>query len=179
MRVRNRILMAAVIWACAGTATAADGPGISVYSTAPAALAAGPCAAPTGCTIGTGLSRSTAAWRGVPDCNALGCDKSRFGKQKPPYVVNLCPGACFGYFQTQWRKWDDVCPYPYDGGVVVDPMMKPPVPHLSPSDKLPPKNGDAVPPPRVVDPKAGMPVPPPGLGALPSIPPYPGPGGRY
>src|SRR5437588_3273 len=25
---------------------------------------------------------------------------------KGPYIVNLCPGACFGYFQTQWRKWD-------------------------------------------------------------------------
>src|SRR5262245_29122939 len=32
-----------------------------------------------------------------------------------PYTVNLCPGACFGYFQTQWRRWEEVCPYPYQG----------------------------------------------------------------
>jgi hypothetical protein len=34
---------------------------------------------------------------------------------KAPFPVTLCPGACFGYFQTQWRKWDEVCPYPYLG----------------------------------------------------------------
>jgi hypothetical protein len=171
MRVRNRILLVAVIWVCSGSATAADGPGVSVYSTAPAALAAGPCASPSGCaTSGTGLSRFTAGWRGVPDCNGAQCDKSRFHKSKPPYTVNLCPGACFGYFQTQWRSWNDVCPHPYDGGIVSDPM-KPPIPPAN-------KNGDVVPPPRPVDPKTGMGMPPPGMGPLPSIPPYPGPS-RY
>ena len=40
--------------------------------------------------------------------------------KKAPYPVTLCPGACFGYFQTQWRKWDEVCPYPYLGIGVSD-----------------------------------------------------------
>jgi hypothetical protein len=48
---------------------------------------------------------------------------------KGPYVVNLCPGACFGYFQTHWRKWDDVCPYPYQG-IGVSDAPKPPAPVL-------------------------------------------------
>src|SRR5262245_29702363 len=108
MRRRNRLLLVALIWACVGAgANAADGPGVSVSSTAPAALAATPYASPAGCsTAGGGLSRYTAAWRGVPDCNAQ-CDKSRLSKSKPPYTVNLCPGACFGYHQTQWRSWNE------------------------------------------------------------------------
>jgi hypothetical protein len=61
----------------------------------------------------------------------------------------------------------------------------PPIPHLPPSsDRLPidKKNGDGLPPPRVIDPKIGMPIPPPpppGVGTLPSIPLYPGLGTRY
>src|SRR4029453_12454050 len=45
--------------------------------------------------------------------------------KKAPYPVTLCPGACFGYFQTQWRKWDEVCPYPYLGIGVNDSMRIP------------------------------------------------------
>jgi hypothetical protein len=61
---------------------------------------------------------------------------------KGPYVVNLCPGACFGYFQTQWRKWDDVCPYPYQGISVSDaprpvaPLLPAPTP-AKPTGTLP------------------------------------------
>jgi hypothetical protein len=175
MRAGNRILVAAVIWACGGNASAADNYGVSVYSTAPAALAAGPCAAPAGCATSGGGLRCAA---GLPDCNAARCGGSRFHKARPPYPVTLCPGACFGYFPTQWRKWDEVCPTPNNTGMMLDPM-KPPLPPSS--DDMPPekpKNGNGVPPPRPVDPKGGMPGPLP-VSSLPTIPPYPGPATRY
>ena len=114
------------------------------------------------------LSLFAAAWRGVPDCTASQCGNSRFHKPKPPYTVNLCPGACFGYFPTQWRSWNEVCPP--EAGLVTGPVQ-PPIPPAS-------KNGDGIPQPRPVDPKTEMTTPPPGMSPLPSIPPYPGPG-RY
>jgi hypothetical protein len=190
MSVRNRILMAAVICACAasGRVGAADVPNVSVYSNSPAALSAGPCVSQNGCASGAGgVSRYTAGVRGVPACTGSSCE-SRFQKlnKKEPYAVNLCPGACFGYFQTQWRSWDEVCP---TQGTIVD--MKPPAPYLPPASDRPPqemkKNGENVPPPRPVDPKMGMgrPLPPPTVvpsfpatTALPQIPPYPGANGR-
>jgi hypothetical protein len=67
---------------------------------------------------------------------------------KGPYVVELCPGACFGYFQTQWRKWDDVCPYPYQG-IGVSDAPKPVAPVLPNIGKP----GTTIPGPRPVDPK--------------------------
>src|SRR5262245_2745222 len=56
---------------------------------------------------------------GIAKKNCSVCDKWPH-KNKPQYPVTLCPGACFGYFQTQWRKWDDACPYPYLGIGVSD-----------------------------------------------------------
>jgi hypothetical protein len=98
---------------------------------------------------------------GGPVTGGTGCSscKSCGGKhQRAPYVVNLCPGACFGYFQTQWRKWDDVCPYPYQG-IGVSDAPKPPSPVL-PSPITQPRPG--LPGPRSVEPKP--------TGALPAIP---------
>ena len=48
--------------------------------------------------------------------------------KKAPFPVTLCPGACFGYFQTQWRKWDEVCPYPYLGTGVNEAARAPGAP---------------------------------------------------
>jgi hypothetical protein len=181
MSGRKAILTAAVVLAlgAARVARAADVP--PPYSCAPAALAAGPCAS-QGCT-NTGLTRFTASCRGVNSaCANSSCETSRFPMhKKEPYVVNLCPGGCFGHFQTQWRKWDEVCPVQ---GVVE--VMPPPIPPLPPSSDRTPvdkkKNGDGLPPPRVIDPKIGMPIPPPpppGVGTLPAVPLYPGLGSRY
>jgi hypothetical protein len=67
---------------------------------------------------------SDAEFLGCATCNSASsaCDsckvKSLFhGFHKPckPYQTKLCPGACFGYFQTQWHRWDNVCPIPYQG----------------------------------------------------------------
>lgn len=109
---------------------------------------------------------------GRTKCNTCG---KLFGSnlhkdRKAPYPVTLCPGACFGYFQTQWRKWDDVCPYPYLGQGVTD-APRPPAGVLNP---LPPGGGTLTPPrpldPKMTDPK--MPDPK-KTGSGSSLPPIP------
>lgn len=56
---------------------------------------------------------------GSPAADCTSCGRKllpgRLCNKTPHASASLCPGACFGYFQTQWRKWDDVCPYPYLG----------------------------------------------------------------
>jgi hypothetical protein len=85
---------------------------------------------------------------GCKSCST--CGSSWYHKKdKGPYVVNLCPGACFGYFQTQWRKWDDVCPYPYQG-IGVSDAPKPPAPALPAITK---PGATTIPSPRPVDSK--------------------------
>jgi hypothetical protein len=61
----------------------------------------------------------------------LGSNLHKLKHKKDPFPVTLCPGACFGYFQTQWRKWDEVCPYPYTGTGVSD-AAKPISPSTNP-----------------------------------------------
>jgi len=34
---------------------------------------------------------------------------------RTPHQPKLAPGSCFGYFQTQWNRWENVCPIPYQG----------------------------------------------------------------
>ena len=70
----------------------------------------------------------------------------------PPKTVTLCPGACFGYFPTQWRKWEDTCPYPFTTTPIRDSAQLE-IPHIPPSsDALPGKNGQ-IPEPRQFEPK--------------------------
>ena len=105
-------------------------------------------------------------FRGCATCNsaAAACDscgkvkKSLFHHHKTctPYQTTLCPGACFGYFQTQWHRWENVCPIPYQGVGLTD---------------APARATPAIPP--VVVPKAtgsDGPVPKP----LPMVPTVPG-----
>jgi len=78
-------------------------------------------------------------FRGCATCNsaAAACDtcgkvhKSLFHHHKTctPYQTTLCPGACFGYFQTQWHRWENVCPIPYQGVGLSDAAVRsgPPV----------------------------------------------------
>ncbi len=104
---------------------------------------------------------------GRTKCNSCGrlLGSNLHKDRKAPYPVTLCPGACFGYFQTQWRKWDDVCPYPYLGQGVTD------APRVPGSVPLPPPGGGLTPPrpldPKMIDPKmpdpkktGGAPLPP-------------------
>lgn len=91
-------------------------------------------------------------------------------KHCKPYVTTLCPGACFGYFQTQWNRWEDVCPHPYQGIGISDaprpvtPSTTQPLP-LNPPAKVPmvdPKLPTVDPKLPTVDPKkekGGLPQP--------------------
>jgi hypothetical protein len=81
-------------------------------------------------------------------------------KHKGQFPVTLCPGACFGYFQTQWRKWDEVCPYPYLGTGVSDAGRLP-------GPVVAPKTGTELTPPRTLDPKAPKMPDPKKLGSAP------------
>jgi hypothetical protein len=85
-------------------------------------------------------------------------------RNQPTCDVYLCPGSCFGYFPTQWRKWEDLCPQTYPGVVIPD-ATRPgsPYPMIPPSsDKLPKANGP-IPDPRLVPPMKLMDqtIPPP------------------
>ncbi len=113
---------------------------------------------------------------GMPGCDTCqhgaargSCGTCKHGvfahKNKGPYQVNLCPGACFGYFQTQWRKWDEACPYPYLGQGVSDAPRPPQqvvnVPRPGPGELNPPRPVD--PNPKPMDPKkpgGDLPIPP-------------------
>ena len=114
-----------------------------------------------------------------PGCATGRCGHSLFGhKPCKPYNTQLCPGACFGYFQTQWTRWEDVCPLPYQGVGLSD--APPPAPgYLTPvrpngtlpkmpDPKKPNGTGSELPPPRPA-PGTGMPM-------VPSIPTPPKPG---
>jgi hypothetical protein len=123
-----------------------------------------------------GMATTAAPVSGCPTCGTAGprvtgsscatCGSSWFHKHdKGPYVVNLCPGACFGYFQTQWRKWDDVCPYPYQG-IGVSDAPRPPAPALPGISKP----GTTIPGPRPVEPKTSDSKPMSYFNQLPPIP---------
>lgn len=90
----------------------------------------------------------------------LGSNLHKMKHKKDPYPVTLCPGACFGYFQTQWRKWDEVCPYPYLGTGVSD-AARPVAPSANPRPL-----GTGLDAPRTLD----KTMPEPKKSDLPSIP---------
>jgi hypothetical protein len=93
-------------------------------------------------------------------CNACGTLLSSVlpKGRKTPSSVSLCPGACFGYFQTQWRKWDEACPYPYQGIGASDAL------------KLPGARPNELNQPRPTDPKL---MPEPKKTGSTSLPPIP------
>lgn len=155
--------VAVAVFAWAGSAAGAA----DVTPTAPGTLVAAP--------VSVGDPGCVSCQHGAIRANCNVCGKLlgsiRHKDKKAPYQVNLCPGACFGYFQTQWRKWDEVCPYPYTG-VGVNDAPRPPAGVLNPrpsgSDLTPPRPLD----PKMADPK--MPEPPKvgtlGLPAIPTVP---------
>lgn len=161
--------VAALAWSGA-TASAADVTPPPVTRAAP--VYADPVTVGAGCPTG---GCSTAA--GCESCQhgAIRAKCDVCGKllgshlkkdKKAPYPVTLCPGACFGYFQTQWRKWDEVCPYPYTGTGVSDAAR---IPAASVN---PPRTGTGLDSPRPVEPKT---MPEPKKIELPAIPMAPEP----
>jgi hypothetical protein len=146
------VLLVAVLGG-ARAATAAD-------ETPPPRVIAGPAAMPgPGCPTCEG---GAPAAGGGKACGRLGCGPGLFARHKAPYVVQLCPGACFGYFQTQWHRWEDVCPLPYQGIGLSDAPRPSPgyIPPGSPPGMLPepkPGKGSDAPLPRPVGPMPGLP----------------------
>ena len=151
---------AAAVLALCGNAglRAADPPYIPSPAAGQPAMVAGP-AVPVAGTCPT-CGGATAS--GCSTCKKCGFN---LFPQKP-YVVNLCPGACFGYFQTQWRKWDDVCPYPYQG-IGVSDAPRPPSPALG-TPKGAGTGPAPLPTPRPLEPKTSDSKPM--SSGLPSIP---------
>lgn len=167
MSVRSflaRLFVAAVLVWSAAPASAADVSAPPVATAAPvyadpagSGCAGGNCAAAAGCE-----SCQHGAIRAKCDvCGKLLGSHLKKDK-KAPYPVTLCPGACFGYFQTQWRKWDEVCPYPYTGVGVSDAARVP-------GASVNPRPGTGLDAPRPVD-KA---MPEPKKIELPAIPKVP------
>jgi hypothetical protein len=122
--IRPQVAAVVVALGVAGTLAASDNPPLPA---APAAAAS--CA---NCA--------------QPAAPCPSCGKSLLGhghKCRITYEPHLCPGACFGYFQTQWHRWDEVCPIPYQGVGVSDappvptPRTTTPTP-LGPPSKMPP-----------------------------------------
>jgi len=156
-------VVAALAWTGA-TARAADVPA-PVAPAYPGAAPVSVSADPAGCaTCQHGASKGSCA-----TCSKSLIQGNFANRTKGMYQVNLCPGACFGYFQTQWRKWDEVCPYPYLGTGVND-APRPPAGVLNPKA---PNSGGELNPPRPVDPK-GAPEPKKTGSDLPPIPSVPG-----
>ena len=178
----KRVAAVAVVLGAADPSRAADAP----VPTAPAALvlplSAAPCtscAAPAGTPCG-------------PTCTGKSCPTIIPGRYKPAFQTKLCPGACFGYFQTQWSKWEEVCPLPYQGQgfsdapaqrtTPVTPVRPPSVDPKKAADSK--KDADAkgseLPPPRQGSGTKPMPL---GYNPLPLIPTAPSalpvPPGRF
>jgi hypothetical protein len=115
VRLALRAVAVSVIAWSSAPARAADvtPPPVPVTVGAPA-MPAGP-----GCAACEGGAGCTTCKHGLARASCPKCGKLMTGgllrKSPNPYPVTLCPGACFGYFQTQWRKWEEVCPYPYLG----------------------------------------------------------------
>ena len=151
-RVLGRFAVVGLAVGYVGLATAAD----EAVVVAPAAPVADVC--PT-CTAGPA---------GRP-CHLGGCKTCNGCSPKKPVVGQLRPGACYGYFQTQWHRWEDVCPLPYQGVGLNDAprgsaIPAPPAVPTVPRSDAPPKAGPA-PMPMI------PPMPTPGSkGVVPGIP---------
>ena len=108
-KVRTLAGVAAVVLGSAGGAAAVDTPAAPapVYAAAPVYSVA-----PGGCAT---CQAAPAADCGSPGCATCAQKRAWHHKECTPYVTHLRPGACFGYFQTQWHRWENVCPLPYQG----------------------------------------------------------------
>jgi hypothetical protein len=130
-----------------------------------------PAPVPVAVPVSVGVPGCETCQHGIQKSKCHTCGKLLGGNlhkdKKAPYQVNLCPGACFGYFQTQWRKWDEVCPYPYLG-IGPGNNSNPPTVGTQPGRYLPiPQPMD----PKMMDPKKS------GSDSVP-IPIAPAPNGR-
>ena len=122
-----------------------------------------------------GVACPTCGQEATPGPSCKSCGKSpHYLKHCKPYNVQLRPGACFGYFQTQWHRWEDVCPLPYQGVGLTD-APRPPTPSLGPTTPpVRPVDPKDVKPMDPNPPKKGNELPPKPGGDLPGVPSVPG-----
>jgi hypothetical protein len=173
--------------AALGTTTAAR----AADETPAAPAVAAPAIGAAGCATCNGAA---------PAAGCASCGRHLGGfiaAKRAPYVPSLCPGACFGYFQTRWNKWDDVCPLPYAGAGVSDapppaagyvppapqplpqPLPMPPKSDTKPETAPTPKKlGDGTENPRPMPSTLPTPIPPlppkqPGSSITPAVPSIP------
>lgn len=112
-----------------------------------------------------------------PTSGTVGCETCGRGhislfhnkKNSTPRVPYIAPGACFGYFQTQWHRWEDVCPIPYQAAGLTDgpPRPAPPIIPITPPADATKKGSDTPLPKKAALPTAPAPT------TLPAIPPLP------
>jgi hypothetical protein len=138
LRIFSFPVAVAVTLLGSGWAMAADQPGAAATAAGPVMTSNAACA--------TCNSTHEAA------CNACRAHHSLFHHKKvcTPYQTTLCPGACFGYFQTQWHRWENVCPIPYQGVGLSDAPLKTNPP---PTPPVIPKTGSDGPVPKIPMPK--------------------------
>ena len=153
-----------------GGATAADDPPPRVAAPVMIPDTGAPCATcNTPGTVNTGSTCTT--------CGKNGCKH-----HSKPYVTHLNPGSCFGYFQTQWHRWEDVCPLPYQGvglndaparttpPVAAPPALRPPVDPKQKGSDTPLSKPNPLP---GTAPDSSLPAPPKTIPSTPPIPPLP------
>lgn len=90
-------------------------------SRVPVSLAAEPVPEPAGPLCASSAATACDSCRKF---RKLACHSWKYSPREP----SLCPGACFGYFQTQWHRWENVCPLPYQGIGVSDDPVRPSTP---------------------------------------------------
>ena len=88
-----------------------------------------PAPAPVAAPAALGAPCETCAAAGAATCDA-NCKKPLFSglhglHTKKVHVPYLCPGACFGHFQTKWNRWEEVCQHYYQGVGVSDAPRAP------------------------------------------------------
>ncbi len=131
----------ALVGGTSGLAAAAD----ATPPPAPAVAVADPAANCPTC--------EAAAKSDCPTCHGGGTKGHGMSKvggvfhgHRTEHVPFLCPGACFGYFQTKWNRWEDVCSHPYQGVGLTD-APRPVVPPLAPVGPVATPKVDPLPPP--------------------------------
>lgn len=132
---------------------------------------------------------------GSAECSSCGggvmCGKKGL-KQYPTFdshyikkfcAPTICPGSCFGHFQTKWTPWAYACPQWTPGGMPHDPSLvnwypptyglgnQTPAPPTIPPAASPAAPSEPVPAPRPApDEQASSPLPMPTLPTLPDVP---------
>ena len=64
-----------------------------------------------------------------PGCSSCQTKTGFFSKHRPcdGRAMSINPDTCFGFYHTQWSRWEDVCPIPAPPGIPAAPVIAPTV----------------------------------------------------